>query len=41
MKKLNDKAVEVIFVIAAVFGVAVIVSQILIIIISGVISLFQ
>lgn len=41
MKKLNDKAVEAIFVVAAVFGVAVIVTQILITTISGVIRLFQ
>ena len=41
MRKLNDKAVETIFVVAAVFGVAVIVIQILITTISGVIRLFQ
>ena len=41
MKKLNDKAVETIFVVAAVFGVAVIVTQILIATISGAIHLFQ
>jgi len=40
MKKINDKAVETIFVVAATFGVLVIVLQILTRTISGIISLF-
>jgi hypothetical protein len=41
MKKLNDKAVETIFVVAATLGVLIIVSQILTATIIGVIRLFQ
>ena len=41
MKKLNDKAVETIFVVAAALGVLIIVSQILAATIIGVIRLFQ
>ena len=41
MKKINDKAVETIFVIAAALGVLVIVSQVLTVTIIGIIRLFQ
>jgi hypothetical protein len=41
MKKINDKAVETIFVVAASLGVLIIVSQILAATIIGVIRLFQ
>ena len=41
MKKINDKTVETIFVIAASLGVLIIVSQILAATIIGVIRLFQ
>lgn len=41
MKKINDKAVETIFVVAAALGVLIIVSQILAATIIGVIRLFQ
>jgi hypothetical protein len=40
MRKINDKAVETIFVIAAALGVLIIVAQILIGTISGIINLF-
>ena len=41
MKKINDKAVETIFVVAAALGVLIIVSQILAATVIGVIRLFQ
>jgi hypothetical protein len=41
MRKINDKAVETLFTIAAVFGVLIIVFQILTRTIVGVINLFQ
>ena len=41
MNKINDKAVETIFVVAAALGVLIIVSQILAATVIGVIRLFQ
>jgi len=41
MKKINDKAVETVFTVAAVFGLSIIITQILITTIIGIINLFQ
>jgi len=41
MKKINNKAVETVFTVAAVFGLSIIITQILITTIIGIINLFQ
>jgi hypothetical protein len=41
MKKINDKAVETVFTVAVVFGLSIIITQILITTIVGIINLFQ